>query len=83
MTKKRRRVTVHRDGTFEINGHRFVLYRGTSVLNDGLWEIWRDEREPDGTISTKPLAVEPTYADARNRIDAMLDDDRYRRQEPT
>lgn len=75
----RRRVRLDRDGNFTIAGHRYCLRRGTSILTEGQWECW-DEDLPDVDTTTtlteaealrrrRPLWVENTQAEARDRID--------------
>lgn len=74
----KRRVRVDRDGNFTLDGHPYWLCRGTSVVTEGQWVCW-DEALPEVDLSalseaerfqrTRPLWVENTYADARDRID--------------
>ena len=77
MTSKRV-VRVDRDGYFEVAGHRYWLGKSQFILNEGMWECW--DEEPDTGIPAqhlaspgpgpgRPLWVEPTYREARDRID--------------
>ncbi len=75
----RRAVTVRRDdGGFEIGGHRFSLQRSTHALTAGQWEVWEEDPDPNvpylrsaapGRGPGRPVAVAPSYREARALID--------------